>query len=148
MIHREGKDGRTFEILLVEGGSGDADRIRAAIDSGSHPSHVTSARDGSAALGLLRDLSRRLPDLVLLDIDPPQADGYRRLLQAMKADVRLAGVPVVVLSAAGADADVAACYGLRAGGYVIKPDGADALARALHRVEDYWFSTVLRPGRV
>ena len=65
-------------------------------------------------------LSRELPDLVLLDVDLPDVDGYA-IARLMRQDPRLALVPIVFLTARRTLADE--MEGLRAGGddFLAKP---------------------------
>jgi class 3 adenylate cyclase len=56
---------------------------------------TAAAYDGHQALDSLR---RRLPDLVLLDINMPNLNGYE-VCQRMKADPKMAAVPVLMLTA-------------------------------------------------
>lgn len=58
---------------------------------------VVIANDGERALELARELPR--PDLVLLDLELPVMDG-RALLETMRSDPSLSGIPVVVVSEA------------------------------------------------
>ncbi|HSU83774.1 MAG TPA: ATP-binding protein, partial [Thermoanaerobaculia bacterium] len=70
---------------------------------------VETAADGAAALERARET---LPDLILSDVMMPGLDGYQ-LLQALRADERTRGIPVIFLSArAGEEARV---EGLSAG---------------------------------
>ena len=55
---------------------------------------VVTAKDGLDALERLAD---RVPDLMLLDIEMPRMDGYE-LATAMKADPRLRGVPIIMIT--------------------------------------------------
>lgn len=55
---------------------------------------IQMAADGGAALALLATLT---PGLVILDLMMPAVDGFG-VLEAMRADARLASVPVLVLS--------------------------------------------------
>ncbi|HKP11362.1 MAG TPA: PAS domain S-box protein, partial [Blastocatellia bacterium] len=78
---------------------------------------VTAVADGVAALDAAR---REPPDLILTDVMMPNLDGFG-LLRAIRDDARLAGVPVILLSArAGEESTV---EGMQAGAddYLIKP---------------------------
>jgi signal transduction histidine kinase/DNA-binding response OmpR family regulator len=92
----------------------------------NHGYEVESVADGEAALTALR--SRR-PDILLTDVMMPRLDGFG-LLRAVRADVALRDLPVIMLSArAGDDAKV---EGLEAGAddYLTKPFSArELLAR-------------------
>jgi CheY-like chemotaxis protein len=59
--------------------------------------HVISAENGRHALNQLRD-SSTLPCVILLDLMMPVMSGWA-FRQEQQADVQLAGIPVVVLSA-------------------------------------------------
>jgi signal transduction histidine kinase len=61
---------------------------------------LTEAGDGAAALGMLRDDP---PDLLLLDLTIPPPDG-QAVLAELRADPRLAGLPVVIVTAADVQA--------------------------------------------
>ncbi|WP_425603271.1 response regulator [Luteimonas endophytica] len=59
-----------------------------------HNLEVVTARDGVDAL---ERMDERVPDLMLLDIEMPRMDGYELATQ-MKADARLRGVPIVMIT--------------------------------------------------
>ena len=74
----------------------------------------------SSAQQAAETLAREFPDLVLLDVDLPDVDGYA-IARLMRQDPRLALVPIVFLTARHALADQ--MEGLRAGGddFLAKP---------------------------
>jgi chemosensory pili system protein ChpA (sensor histidine kinase/response regulator) len=60
---------------------------------------VVTAKDGVDALERMVD---RVPDLMLLDIEMPRMDGYE-LATTMKADARLAKVPIIMITSRTGD---------------------------------------------
>jgi DNA-binding response OmpR family regulator len=72
------------------------------------------------------------PDLIVLDIALPDADG-RDLLAALKKDARMATIPVVVWSGRYADSDRAVVLDLGAEDYVEK-GSPSALVAKIERV--------------
>lgn len=78
---------------------------------------LLEARDGTTALALART---HAPDLILSDVVMPELDGFG-LLEAVRADSRLAETPFVVLSARASGED--RLHGLRLGAddYITKP---------------------------
>ena len=97
---------------------------------------VDEARTGEQAIAAIRD---RPPDLVLLDINLPDIDGFE-VCRRIKADPETARIPVVFLSAARlADLDVVAGLEHGADNYLREPvDPAVLVAtvRALLRERD------------
>ena len=78
---------------------------------------VTTAEHGRQALELM---AARDFDLVLLDVMMPEMDGYE-VLETMKADPALRGIPVVMISALDELDSVVRCVDLGAEDYLTKP---------------------------
>ena len=78
---------------------------------------VSFAENGREALEALR---KRAVDLVLLDIEMPEMDGYQ-VLEALAADPRLRDVPVVMMSSVEEVDSVARCIQMGAEDYLFKP---------------------------
>jgi diguanylate cyclase (GGDEF)-like protein len=87
---------------------------------------VVEATDGEQALSAaLADP----PDVVLLDVEMPVMDGYQ-CVQALKADPRTSGVPVVFLTGRVGAEDVVRALKLGGHDYLRKPpEAAELLAR-------------------
>ena len=87
---------------------------------------VLEASDGSEAMKAARE---QHPDVVLLDIEMPVMDGYETV-QALKADPRTAGIPVVFLTGRVGSGDVVRALKLGGHDYLRKPpEPAELLAR-------------------
>ncbi len=87
---------------------------------------IVEAADGQEGLSRALEL---LPELILLDIVMPELDGYQ-VCEALKQDLRTAGIPVIFLSAKSETRDK--IKGLEIGGmdYITKPfDRGEVLAR-------------------
>jgi class 3 adenylate cyclase len=82
--------------------------------------NVSCASNGRRALELLAD---RAFDLVLLDIQMPEMDGYE-VLEHLKTDTALRNIPVIMISALDAIDSVARCISLGAEDYLPKPFNA------------------------
>lgn len=84
--------------------------------------------------GFLEALERRPPDLVLLDVVMPGADGFE-LLARVKADDRWSDLPIVMLSSLPAEEATITTLGLGACDYVRKPFRVrELLARIQHHI--------------
>ncbi|MEY8689955.1 MAG: response regulator transcription factor [Leptothrix sp. (in: b-proteobacteria)] len=78
---------------------------------------VLEAGDGLQGLALARSAK---PDLILLDVMMPGTDGLT-VGRTLAADPELSQIPVVMLSALGQPADIAAGMQTGVSGYLVKP---------------------------
>lgn len=102
-------------ILVVE----DTNMMRVLLvrylkQAGFH--NVLEVVNGQEAIDLLAD---RMVDLILLDINMPVLDGYGAL-EKIKADERLAPIPVIMITAVDAIESVAKCIEMGAEDYMPK----------------------------
>jgi DNA-binding response OmpR family regulator len=91
---------------------------------------VRRASDGDAAL---REVARRIPDLVLLDIMMPGISGLE-VLERLRSDQATAVIPVVMLTAKAQENDVERGFQLGADDYVVKPFSPRELVRRVTAV--------------
>jgi chemosensory pili system protein ChpA (sensor histidine kinase/response regulator) len=82
-----------------------------------HEFEVMTAKDGVDAL---EKLNERVPDLMLLDIEMPRMDGYELATQ-MKADERLAGVPIIMITSRTGDKHRQRAFDIGVDRYIGKP---------------------------
>jgi two-component system, response regulator len=122
-------------ILLVEDNQDDEELTVRALRMRT-TANVEVARDGQEALDYLVN-ANDVPQLVLLDLKLPNMVGLE-VLRRIRADERTRWVPVVILTASSAPADVAAGYRYGANGYVRKPVDFDQFAEVIHHLGAYW----------
>jgi len=109
-------------ILVVEDNANLAYGLSTSLELEGH--QVAVARDGAEGLRAAR---QHPPDLVILDLMLPEMDGYR-VLKALREDG--CEVPVLILTARGAESDKVLGFRLGADDYVTKPFGLlELLAR-------------------
>lgn len=114
-------------ILVVD----DRDDVRRAMagllaDEGYE---VFEASDGSQVSDRVR---RHRPDLILLDIIMPVMDGFD-VLEALKKDPRSKSIPVIVVSAASAGANVQRARALGADDFLPKSTPPDELLARIRK---------------
>ncbi|HTY93465.1 MAG TPA: chemotaxis response regulator CheY [Steroidobacteraceae bacterium] len=95
-------------------------------------SNVTEADDGSTALPLLRTGNF---DFLITDWNMPGMPGLD-LLKAVRADEKLAKLPVLMLTAEAKRDQIVAAAHAGVNGYVIKPFTADVLRKHLTKILD------------
>lgn len=102
-------------ILTVEDGDGIRRLIRMTLEYMGFL--VLEANSAELGLEMARE---HKPDLVLMDVRMPGVSGLTAC-EVMRADPQLRKVPVVMLSAADSEADIAAGLASGAKAYLVKP---------------------------
>jgi len=102
-------------ILIVDDEPNILDLVRFTLEDAEV--RVVEASDGVEALALARRLR---PDLILLDVHMPRLDGLEACRQ-IRRDPALAQTPIVMLTAAGQEADRARGREAGADEYLTKP---------------------------
>lgn len=137
-----------IEILFVEDDRRDVRLVRESLARLSTDVRLIATPNGDDGLELLaerRDVdARTVPDLVLLDLGSPRADGFA-FLEAIREDDALTRVPVLVLTDSAADEDVLESYDRAANASLPKPDDGDGFATMIEAVAEFWFGKVALP---
>ena len=115
-------------ILLAD--DQDAVRELVAMTLGDEHFELLDAADGECALRMARAYR---PHLILLDVGMPLLDGIS-VCRELKADPETRDIPIIMLTAAGADADIAAGQDAGANHYVTKPFSPTALVNKVYDV--------------
>jgi CheY-like chemotaxis protein len=91
---------------------------------------VQVSYDGRAALAAAR---RNVPDIVLLDLDLPQLDGFA-VARLLRQDRRLDGVPIVAVTGFGQEADRSRARQAGFDEHLVKPVDPDVLRSTLELI--------------
>ena len=108
-------NGPTGTLLVVDDNRVNRLLLGRALEQLGHS--VTFAENGRQALEALR---QRPVDLILLDIEMPEMDGYQ-VLDALRSDPHLRDIPVVMMSSVEEVDSVARCIEMGAEDYLFKP---------------------------
>jgi two-component system, chemotaxis family, response regulator Rcp1 len=140
--------GRPMEILLIEDDLEDAGMTIEALRHGDVPCRISLVRDGEEAMEFLlqRDKYRRAPqpDVILLDLNLPKKSG-REVLAEVKADQRLAAVPVVVLTSSRTHQSILQAENLHVESYLTKPVDREQFDSTVKSLRKYMLSDVILP---
>ena len=93
---------------------------------------VVTANDGQEALEVLAS-SR--PDLMILDVMMPRKNGFE-VCAEVRADPELAGMPILMLTAKGREAEMKKGISLGADAYITKPFSTHDLVAKVHELLD------------
>ncbi|MFC1545313.1 response regulator [Gemmatimonadota bacterium] len=127
-------------ILIVDDVPMNIAMVQALLKSEGY--ELVSAESGDEAL---RAVAEQIPDLILLDIQMPDMDGYE-VCERLRASPETEGVPVIMFTATESETEAKA-KGLRIGAndYVTKPVAKDEL---LARIETQLRLKVLEKQRL
>lgn len=81
----------------------------------------------------LDDALRETPVLIILDVKMPGLDGFE-VLEHLRRDHRFLGVPVIMLTSMGQEADIVRAFRMGADDYVLKPFSPTELSARVRRL--------------
>ena len=127
-------------ILLVEDDPDHEALAIRALRKANVANEIEVARDGAEALEYLKAVeagSKRMPQLVLLDLKLPKVDGLE-VLRNIRSSERAALLPVVVLTSSDEERDIVTSYRLGVNSYIRKPVNFTDFAEATRQLGMYW----------
>lgn len=130
-------------ILLIDDSPGECELFRLGLVQTGVDAALYTEHDAEAALHFLYNHSD-LPSFVLLDwhLGKQCGDDF---LRRLRANSRLASIPVVVLTTSDAWTDIVHSYAHGANGYVMKPGTFDELIQCIGDICRYWLRWNLSP---
>jgi two-component system, chemotaxis family, response regulator Rcp1 len=138
------------EVLLVDDNPADIDLTREVLGKCKQHFHVNSVGDGEEAIAFLRHQGKYTemprPDLIVLDLNLPRKDG-RQVLSEVKADPKLARIPVVVFTTSQASTDIDRSYALGANCYLRKPGNLSDFQAVVQSMADFWLNFASLPPK-
>jgi CheY-like chemotaxis protein len=106
-------------IYIVDDSPTDIELTTLALEATGREIVVRSATDGKSSLAMLRN-GLGVPALILLDLKMPGMSGIE-VLHEIRADDRLRGLPVVVVTSSALDSDKTEAIAAGASDYIQKP---------------------------
>jgi len=142
---------QAIEILLVDDSDDDVLLLKESFQDSHMVNLVHVVHDGEEAIDYLKrrgkHASATTPGLVLLDINMPRKNGFE-VLEEMKADPALRGIPVVMLTTSTRDVDIARSYAKGACSFVSKPVSFEKLKEVIRQFALYWTLVAVVPPPV
>ena len=143
-LRGNGVAGGLVDILFVEDLDDDVELTLRALKAVNIANTIHVERDGAAALDYLFNTGiyagqpvNRATQLILLDLGLPKVSGLE-VLRRVKADVKMCGIPVVVLTASHRDRDLAESKRLGADAYIVKPVDFRNLSEITPKLSMQW----------
>ena len=144
-------NGQPITILMADDDPDDRELTREAFGEARLANDVRFVEDGVELMDYLHRRGKFAgpaaaprPGLILLDLNMPRKDG-RECLAEIKADSKLRGIRVIVLTTSKAEEDIVRSYELSASSYITKPVTFDALVDVVRTLGKYWLEIVELP---
>jgi len=119
-------------IYIVDDSPTDIELTTIALEATGREIVVRSATDGKSALAMLRS-GLGVPALILLDLKMPGMSGIE-MLREIRADDRLRGLPVVVVTSSALESDKTEAIAAGASDYIQKPLALDQFSKDLDSI--------------
>ncbi len=105
---------RSKRLLIVDDDDNILDLLRYHL---SEFEDIQTASCGAAAIRMARE---RRPDLILLDVQMPDLDGFATC-QALRSDTELTDVPIIFLTARQDSRTIVKCFKVGGNDFIAKP---------------------------
>ncbi|QSX36777.1 response regulator [Shewanella sedimentimangrovi] len=128
---------REVTIFLIDDDDVDYMAVERAMRQLKLLNPLVRARDGVAALEMLRRGDIAGAFIILLDLNMPRMNGLE-FLRELRHDPDLASAVVFVLTTSRADEDKLAAYSYNVAGYMVKSDIKDGFLNILNMLDGYW----------
>jgi two-component system cell cycle response regulator DivK len=115
------------KILYIEDNPGNRLLVRRILMVEDH--EVIEAEDGPTGIRLAE---QEMPDLILMDINLPDMDGYQ-LTRLIRQNPDLAHIPIIAMTANAMEGDREKTLQAGCDGYISKPIDVDALPRQVEK---------------
>lgn len=129
-------------VLYAEDEEHDVFFLKRAFKASEIQNSLVTVENGDKAIDFLTDCvnnRKPLPALVLLDLNMPFKNGIE-VLQWIRSQQSLCGLPVVVLTSSNQDTDIVQAYASGVNGYLVKPGSLKELESIIRALKDYWLT--------
>ncbi len=137
----QGNSPRNALVLVVDDDPDDQEMIKMAMEECKLPTRVIALTDGEELIDYLQDVSKAIPDMILLDINMPRMNGHEAL-KFIKEHEQYKTLPVVMLTTSKAQTDVIKSYQLGCNSFISKPLLYPTLVDLMNMLREYWVETV------
>ena len=130
-----------MNILLIEDDKIEVLKFKRVVKSVDQDHLIEVADNGEVALQILEE-TKKLPDIILLDLNMPKMSGLE-FLSVVKKNPKFKYLPTVVLTTSINRKDLIACYEIGIAGYILKPLKYNDYVEKIKHLLTYWMDNEL-----
>ena len=141
-------------VLMIDDDEEDIYLTRRAFCSYQENLKFNSVQNGTELYDYLNfrgqyadNLATDLPDVILLDINIPKANGFD-LLERLKSDEDFKHIPVSMLTTSNSQKDIHKAYSLGASSFICKSVSAEGMKEVAQNFCQYWLNFARLPSPV
>jgi CheY-like chemotaxis protein len=97
--------------------------------------------NGIEALAYLEENSKKLPSLIILDLNMPKKDGRETLIE-IKSNDSWCSIPIIIFTTSDSEVDIAYSYKHGTNAFITKPLSFRELKGIVESIDLFWFKTV------
>lgn len=124
-------------ILLVEDDKVDAMTVQRAMNELKVTNQLDHVVNGVEGLDYLKKNRKKVPCIILLDLNMPKMNGLE-FLSELKKDAEFKKIPVVVLTTSNSEPDVHKSFSIGVAGYMVKPVSYKQFIEVMKEIKLYW----------
>ena len=124
---------RYSHLLIIDDDIEDQEIFIEAVKEVSDDIHCSSSTSGEEALDQLTENSKKLPDLIFLDLNMPKLNG-KQVLKEIKNKPGINTIPVIMYSTSFAPRDIEEIRQIGAAHHLLKPSRFNDLCAALNTI--------------
>jgi CheY-like chemotaxis protein len=132
-----------FSILIADDDEDDKFLLKSAFEESGIDAPLSFVDNGQELMDFLQK-AKRLPSIILLDLNMPKKDG-REALKEIKENPKYRSIPILILTTSNSPEDIRNCYFLGANCFITKPSTFEGLMRVIDELNKFWFNIASIP---
>lgn len=129
----------TLNFLIIEDDEIEVLKLRKVFDTLGYRHQIFEAENGKKALEIL---NKKLPDVILLDLNMPKMSGLE-FLKELRSNEHLKYIPAVVLTTSNNHQDIFEANKIGIEGYLLKPLNYKDYIATIKSIVEYWSNNQL-----
>ncbi|PLK42203.1 MULTISPECIES: response regulator [Emticicia] len=134
-----------LSILIADDDEDDKFLLKSAFEESGIEAPLSFVDNGQELVDFLHK-AKKLPSIILLDLNMPKKDG-REALKEIKENPKFRSIPILILTTSNSPEDIKNCYFLGANCFITKPSTFEGLMKMIGELNKFWFNIASIPTK-